>query len=112
MRPIDADGSFIIHANDNTGYSLAFGGGIISAADDFGHIVAEFDAWDAPTIDPESLRERGEWVKREDDYCDLIIWRCSLCHAEWCFEADCDIDTKDLNYNYCPNCGARMTGEE
>lgn len=62
----------------------------------------------APTIDPESLRPLGEWVKSEDDYCGLNLWQCSLCHEEWCFEVDCDI--KDLNYNYCPNCGARMKG--
>ena len=51
MRPIDADGSFTINATDNTSYSLAFGGGIISCADEFGHIVADFSADDIPTID-------------------------------------------------------------
>ena len=52
MRLIDANGSFSINATDNTGYSLAFGGGIISCADEFGHIEAEFFADDIPTIDP------------------------------------------------------------
>lgn len=52
MRLIDANGSFTINATDNTGYSLAFGGGIISCADEFGHIEAEFFADDIPTVDP------------------------------------------------------------
>lgn len=51
MRLIDSEGSFTINATDNTGYSLAFGGGIISCADKFGHIEAEFFADDAPAVD-------------------------------------------------------------
>ena len=51
MRLIDADGSFTINATDNTRYSLAFGGGIISCADEFGHIEAEFFADDLPAVD-------------------------------------------------------------
>lgn len=51
MRLIDSDGSFTINATDNTGYSLAFGGGIISCADEFGHIEAEFFADDIPIVD-------------------------------------------------------------
>lgn len=50
MRIIDADGSFTINATDNTGYSLAFGGGIISCADEFGHIEAEFFTDDIPAV--------------------------------------------------------------
>ena len=60
------------------------------------------------SIDPESLRRQGEWVKSEDDYCVLNIIKCSLCREEWCFEVDDDVET--LNYHYCPNCGARMEG--
>ena len=51
MWLIDADGSFTINATDNTSYSLAFGGGIISCADESGHIVAEFFADDLPAVD-------------------------------------------------------------
>ena len=51
MRLIDSDGSFTINATDTTGYSLAFGGGIISCADEFGHIEAEFFADDIPIVD-------------------------------------------------------------
>lgn len=51
MKLIDANGSYTINANDNTGYSLCFGGGIISCMDESGRIICEFDAEDAPTVD-------------------------------------------------------------
>lgn len=53
--------------------------------------------------------KHGRWIKSEDDYCGLNIIQCSLCREEWCFE--CDDDVKDLNYHYCPNCGAKMEAE-
>jgi hypothetical protein len=71
-------------------------------------VVLVEDIENAPTIDPESLRPQGEWVKSEDDYCGLNIIKCSLCREEWCFEVDDDVET--LNYQYCPNCGAKMKG--
>ena len=52
----------------------------------------------------------GRWEKSEDDYYSLNLVKCSVCHEEWCFEIDDDV--KDLNYNYCPNCGAKMDKEE
>ncbi len=52
------------------------------------------------------IREKGEWGKSEDDYCGLNIIQCPLCHEEWCFE--CDDDVEMLNYNFCPNCGSDM----
>lgn len=61
-----------------------------------------------PGVDGDSLRPKGRWEKSEDDYCGLNLWKCSLCREEWCFEIDDDV--KDLNYNYCPNCGAKMEG--
>lgn len=63
----------------------------------------------APTIEAEPVRH-GEWNKSEDDYYGLNIYQCSVCHEEWCFEIDDDV--KDLNYHYCPNCGAKMDGKE
>lgn len=50
----------------------------------------------------------GQWEKSEDDYYGLNIIKCSLCQEEWCFEVADDV--KELNYNYCPNCGAKMDG--
>ena len=53
--------------------------------------------------------QHGRWEKSEDDYCGLNLFQCSLCHEEWCFEERDDVF--DLNYHYCPNCGAYMMGE-
>ena len=62
-----------------------------------------------PTADVAPVRH-GEWLKAKDDYCGLNIIQCSICHEEWCFEIDDDVI--DLNYHYCPNCGAKMDKEE
>ena len=61
-----------------------------------------------PAADVVEVRH-GRWEEAEDDYCGLHIIKCSECREEWCFEVDDDV--KDLNYNYCPNCGALMMGE-
>lgn len=50
-RLIDVNGSFTINASDNTNHSLCFGGGIISVIDNYGHIICEFFADDAPPVD-------------------------------------------------------------
>ena len=63
---------------------------------------------DIPAADVAPVRP-GEWLKAEDDYCGLNIIQCSICHEEWCFEIDDDVI--DLNYHYCPNCGAKMDKE-
>lgn len=46
-----------------------------------------------PTIDPETLRPKGRW--KGEGFGDFS---CSLC---------CEIVTGN-EYNYCPNCGAKM----
>ena len=61
-----------------------------------------------PAADVAPVRH-GEWLKAEDDYCGLNIIQCSICHEEWCFEIDDDVI--DLNYHYCPNCGAKIDKE-
>ena len=55
-----------------------------------------------PNVLEESYPERkkGEWV----DECS-----CSICH--WIHEND-DGFALLTNYNYCPNCGADMRGDE
>lgn len=62
----------------------------------------------APTIDPASLRPKGEWItasfwkSRKGHHVQLVFKKCSLCNirvkARW-------------NNNFCPNCGADMRGE-
>ena len=48
---------------------------------------------------------RGRWQGEADDYADgELMWSCSFCgnrFAEWYQMPD---------WNYCPNCGARMDG--
>ena len=58
-----------------------------------------------PTIDPESLRPQGEWVK-----CGRIhgFVYCSNCRdvylaPEW---------LADGKWTFCPNCGAKMKGAD
>ncbi len=60
---------------------------------------------DAPVADVEPVRH-GEWERTDDDWDSLSTFRCSVCGEEWCFEIDEDLQL--LNYNYCPNCGAKM----
>ena len=63
---------------------------------------------DIPAADVAPVRH-GRWTIAEDDYYGLNIVKCSVCHEEWCFEERDDVF--DLNYHYCPNCGAYMMGE-
>ena len=64
----------------------------------------------APTIDPESLRQKGQWVGEGDGYADgeLVydVWYCSECNH--CIDDGTD-DPEKLP-NDCPNCGAKMEG--
>ena len=66
---------------------------------------------DAPTIDPESLRPKGNWDGEADGYADgeLVydVWYCSECNH--CI--DDGTDDPDMLPNFCPNCGADMRGE-
>ena len=72
---------------------------IADLCDTFGDIPA---ADVAPVV-------HGRWTIAEDDYYGLNIVKCSVCHEEWCFEERDDVF--DLNYHYCPNCGAKMGKE-
>lgn len=65
-RLIDANGSYTINSNDNTGYSICFGGGIISVFDDWGRCVCEFDAEDAPTVDAVEVVRCKDCKNRDD----------------------------------------------
>lgn len=68
-------------------------------------VVAVKDIDDAPTIDPESLRKKGEWKPRTDV---VGFVNCSVCHE--CNIYDDWADGK--KWNFCPNCGADMRGED
>lgn len=66
-------------------------------------VVAVSDINNAPTINPESLRPKGEWAMTNEGE-----WLCTNCKEE---VAICDCG-KDRTYRkpYCPNCGADMRG--
>lgn len=61
-----------------------------------------------PAVDAVEVRH-GHWVTEEeaiekDDY--SLRDTCSVCgHCDW----DC---TESESFNFCPNCGAKMDGEE
>lgn len=62
---------------------------------------------DAPTIDPESLRPTGEWI-RLDAHKGMEDFKCSVCRSE----AYVPTYMGNPMYAYCPNCGAKMKGGE
>ena len=60
-----------------------------------------------PSAQPE--RKKGKWVGTEfDGYADgnpvYYEWKCSNC--------GCIFEDEEPMYNYCPNCGANMKGEQ
>ena len=68
-----------------------------SGFDDAMDKVENFPAADvAPVV-------HGEWLLRHIGH--GHYWECSVCHTNPCIYV-----TKDTNY--CPNCGAKMDGEE
>ena len=76
-------------------------------ADAYNDLAEDFHR--IPAADVEPVR-RGQWFRYEDDWNSLTTFQCSVCGEEYCFERDEDILT--LNYNYCPNCGAKMDLED
>lgn len=61
-----------------------------------------------PSSDVEPVKH-GQWIGFGDGYADgeLVydMWECSECGY------DADGADEKPNWNYCPNCGARMDGE-
>ena len=54
-------------------------------------------------------RLKGKWLMENDGYTDLF--KCSECGEEWAMWFD-DRKPQEQGYNFCPNCGADMRGEE
>ena len=101
MKLIDADGSYTLNASDNTDYSLCFGGGIISAIDKHGHVVCEFFADDAPTVDAEQIRH-VHWKRYDMDIAEHPH------HCSCCGWSNYRINRYVEEFKFCPNCGAKM----
>ena len=82
MRLIDAD-------ELKKDFNLNFGG--------ISHAAAATEIIDRqPTIDPESLRPHGKWVKDRFSY-RYLCTNCKMTLPEWLGV-----------FNYCPSCGAKM----
>ena len=60
----------------------------------------------APTIDPESLRPTAHWENEEDFNGDPVVWFCSACKERFFLY---DGTPEEINYKYCPYCGAKCT---
>lgn len=92
MRPIDADELLkkqtILNEYDEGGWDWPVS------------VVLVEDIKNAPTIDPESLRPSGRWLRLKYD----SKWsKCSECKSNWEWEI-----IEYCNMLYCPNCGAKM----
>lgn len=61
----------------------------------------------APTVQLAPV-VHGRW-EEVDDVWDDLHYRCSACGCEWFLE---DGTPAENGMNYCPNCGAKMDGEE
>ena len=62
-----------------------------------------FDAIEnAPTMDAVEV-VHGQWISDEGD----VLFHCSECETQISTSWDYD----DLQWNYCPNCGAKMDGD-
>lgn len=67
-----------------------------------------------PPVTPQEPKT-GKWISHRE-HCEMNNLRPSgLGSYFWCSECDCGIDSKNfsrVNYNYCPNCGAKMVESE
>lgn len=70
-------------------------------------VASVFDI--VPEADVEPVRH-CKWLRNDYDWHSLTTYRCTACGEEFCFEIDEDLPL--LNYNYCPNCGAKMDLED
>ena len=74
--------------------------------------------WDAKDIlehlPSVSTEKTGRWIGHREHCENLGVMPSGLGAYEWCSNCDCGIDVREWhrnNYNYCPNCGAKMEEE-
>lgn len=77
---------------------------VIGAGDNICVDIADINK--APTIEAEPVRH-GRWVASEPDSHDCIKHICSECGKYRLF-----MWSDYTNCNYCPNCGAKMDGDQ
>ncbi len=68
--------------------------------------------YDLPPVAPKL--KTGHWISHREHCENLGVMPSGLGAYEWCSNCDCGIDVREWhrnNYNYCPNCGAKMESE-
>ena len=95
MRPIDADK--VMDALYDSGIEL-----YRSEYEEFQKKLDEI-----PTIEvKELLRPTAHWENEEDLNGDPVVWFCSACKERFFLY---DGTPEEINYKYCPYCGAKCT---
>lgn len=111
MRLIDADA---LRKAVNDFYDNSFEGIVSSDLIKYAQVVDDFID-NAPTIEE---RPKGKWIWEEEwlksntahpAECQYAGWVCNQCHE---FPTDDDFKWEEIDekpqFEYCPNCGARM----
>ena len=70
-------------------------------------VVDVGDVIDAPTISPDEVRGAGKWIDNG-----VRAWSCSCCGTPLNHIRQFASFEKNELPNYCPSCGARLTGGE
>lgn len=101
MRPIDADAlipmmRYATIDNESGVFPIKIG---------FDAIVKVINA--QPNIEPKPERKNGKWERRysRPNVYEDLCWHCSVCEFK-------TSDNWANKWNFCPNCGADMRGEE
>lgn len=71
----------------------------------YNHAIADAEATIRFLPSAEPQRKRGKWIERDED----CTWECSACGEPWTL---IEGTPKQNGMNYCPNCGAKMEGDE
>lgn len=53
----------------------------------------------------------GKWIEQEDQMLD-VYYTCSVCKEDFYIETTGYTEKDMFLYTYCPNCGAKMDGDE
>lgn len=69
-------------------------------------ILEKFPAADVQPVKHGKWHSRFYFRESTKAYdCEMRV--CSICGSEWSYDAETGVS----DYNYCPNCGAKMDGE-
>ena len=85
---------------------LKYVSGLNLPRDDYRGIMEYIE--EVPTIE---LRPRGKWIRKSPT---AWSWTCSCCKKDdaYAYSAGESFEPDVLQDLFCPNCGARMEGEE